>query len=74
MKDNITTELSTEDVNPRFCKGAVRRSTCCNSEVADVPAFYNTTMKLDNGEDIPNETLCLKCGHRCSTGILRHYA
>lgn len=60
--------LNTEE-NANSDLGAVRRSVCCNSETSDVPAFYNTTMKLENGEDIPNELLCLKCGHRCSTRL-----
>lgn len=44
----------------------VRRSICCNSEVYDAPAYYNTTMKTNDGKGIPLETACLKCGCRCS--------
>lgn len=47
----------------------VRRSECCNYEVSEVPAYYTTTMKTNDGKDIPMEAICLKCGCRCSTGF-----
>ena len=47
----------------------VRRSICCNSEVYYAPAYYNTTMKTNDGKDIPLDTVCLKCGCRCSVRL-----
>lgn len=45
---------------------SVRRSICCNSDVYCAPTYYNTTMKTNDGKDIPLETVCLECGCRCS--------
>ena len=42
-------------------------SLCCNAETGEVYEFYNTTMTLKNGKPIPKVSICLKCGHRCST-------
>lgn len=46
------------------------KSICCNSETSLVYAFYNTTMKLDNGDYIPRVPLCLECGQRCEINPL----
>lgn len=43
-----------------------RRSSCCNSEVCDTYAYYNTTMKTNDGKDIPMIPMCIKCGWACS--------
>lgn len=47
-----------------------KKSVCCNSETSEVFAFYNSTMKLDNGEPISKVPICLNCGHRCETNII----
>lgn len=45
----------------------VRRSACCNSNTYESPSYYTNTMKTHTGEDIPKRTVCIKCGHECST-------
>lgn len=45
-------------------------STCCNAETYSAPAFYNTTMKTNDGKEIPYVIVCLKCGHKCTTKLI----
>ena len=42
------------------------KSNCCNSGTYEAPAYYSTTMKTNEGKDIPKVLVCLKCGCKCN--------